>query len=153
VGHWPAILRTTLAFKDLEYPYGWLEDGAMSNHHNYDVVRLLHLGWKHTDADQRERIRGEIARMLRFCLEETLEADGSFRMRGDEATLSSNFYFGVAFLHEIGYFARTRFWSDEEFPKAAGVRDRIEARIVELRLDDPEARFALMLLRLNRRQR
>jgi hypothetical protein len=153
IEHWPAILRTTLAFKDREYPYGWLEDGAMSNHHNYDVVLLFHLGWSHADAGEREQIRAEIARMLRFCREQTLQADGSFRMRGDEATLSSNFYFGVAFLNEIGYFATERFWSDEKFPEAAEVRDRIESRIVKLGLDDPEAKFALMLLRLNRSRR
>lgn len=150
VEHWPAILNATLALKGREYPYGWLEDGAMSNHHNYDVVRLFQLGWRHADPTQRERIRSEIARMLRFCLDETLQPDGSFRMRGDEATLSSNFYFGVAFLHEIGYFAKARFWSEEEFPEAAGVRDRIEACIVALGLSDPEAKFALTLLRLNR---
>ncbi len=150
VEHWPAILRTTIALKDRDYPYGWLEHGVMSNHHNYDVVRLFHLGWPHADAEQQGLIRAEIAGMIRFCREETLQKDGSFRMRGDEATLSSNFYFGVAFLNEVGYFAKTRFWSDDKFPEAAEVRDRIELRIVGLGLDDPEAKFALAILRMNR---
>lgn len=50
VKRWPQIVKTTLTLKGREYPYGWLEDGQMSNHHNYDVARLLHLGWPHMSA-------------------------------------------------------------------------------------------------------
>ena len=104
-------------------------------------------------APRRRRQRGRSARDrpdAPLLPEETLQQDGSFRMRGDEATLSSNFYFGVAFLNEVGYFSKTRFWSDGEFAEAAEVRARIESRIVKLGLDDPEAKFALAILRMNR---
>ena len=53
VKHLPEIVRTTLSIRDQEYPYGWLEDGRMTNHHNYDVVTLLRLGWEHADDQQK----------------------------------------------------------------------------------------------------
>ena len=86
VNRWPEILRTTLAFKDHEYPFGWLEDGQMTNHHNYDVAALFRMGWPHADARQKQDIQKEIRRMLDWCLAETLEKDGGFKL-GDESTL------------------------------------------------------------------
>jgi hypothetical protein len=44
VNHWPQIIETTLAIKDLPYPFGWRRNGQYSNHNNYDVVRILRLG-------------------------------------------------------------------------------------------------------------
>ena len=45
VNHWPQIIKTTLAIKDLQYPFGWRHHGQYNNHNNYDVVRILRLGW------------------------------------------------------------------------------------------------------------
>lgn len=150
VERWPAIIATTLAIKDREYPNGWLEDGKMTNHHNYDVALLLHLGFEHGTADQKKQIAAEVQRMLDFCLKETLLADGSFAT-GDEDTLGAAFYFGVAFLHEVGYFSKVnRFWTEKEFPEAAASNDRISGRIRALGLDDPESLFALRLLAVNK---
>lgn len=146
VKRWPEIIRTTLAIKDQEYPYGWLEDGQMSNHHNYDVVALFRLGWRHATPGQKEEIRKETARMLNWCLTETIEPDGAFKI-GDESTLGGAFYFGVSFLNEIGYFSKAnRFWTDQEFPEAAGVRDRIRKKLKELKLTSPEGQWALAIL-------
>jgi hypothetical protein len=39
------MMSTLIAMKDNEYPFGWLEEGVPSNHHNYDVVRLFRVGW------------------------------------------------------------------------------------------------------------
>jgi hypothetical protein len=146
VRRWPEIIRTTLAFKEREYPYGWLEDGKMSNHHHYDVAALFRLGWAHANAEQKHEIKREIGRMLHWCLDETLEKDGSFKI-GDESTLGGAFYFGVAFLNEVGYFAKAnRFWTDQEFPEAAEVRDRIRKKLKELKLTSPEAQWAMAIL-------
>lgn len=146
VQHWPEILRTTLAIKDFEYPYGWLEDGKMSNHHNYDAARLFHLGWEHASPAQGEEIRGGIRRMLRFALEESLQPDGTFADPSED-TLGGSFYFAVALLHEVGYFGKSnRFWTAEEFPKAEEVRKRVRSRIRALGLDDSESQWAAMIL-------
>jgi hypothetical protein len=146
VKRWPEILRTTLAFKDQEYPYGWLEDGRMSNHHNYDVVTLFRLGWPHASEEQMKEIRREVDRMLKFCLAETLNEDGSFKL-GDESTLGGAYYFGASFLNEIGYFSKqNRFWTDREFPEAEATRQRIIASLKRTGASSPEAVWALWLL-------
>ena len=41
VNHWPQIIETTLAIKDLPYPFGWRRNGQYSNHNNYDVARIF----------------------------------------------------------------------------------------------------------------
>lgn len=143
VDRWPEILRTTLAFKDHEYPYGWLEDGQMTNHHNYDVAALFRMGWPHADTGQKEVIQKEIRRMLEWCLAETLEKDGTFKL-GDESTLGGAYYSGVSFLNEVGYFSKDhRYWTEEEFPEAPEVRNRIQEKLKSLKLTSPEDQWAL----------
>src|SRR4029453_8763606 len=115
VKRWPEIIRTTLAIRGQEYPYGWLEDGKMTNHHNYDVVTLLRLGWEHADEQQKAEGRQKIRKMLEWCLAESIEPDGTFKLN-DESTIGGAFYFGTAFLDQIGYFDKSkRFWSEDEF--------------------------------------
>jgi hypothetical protein len=149
VKQWPQIIHTTLNMQDKEYPYGWLEDGKMSNHHNYDVVTLLRLGWKYSDENQKAQAQREIRKMLAWCLSDTIESDGTFKLN-DESTISGAFYFGTAFLDQIGYFDKSkRFWTDEEFRHADAIRVRIRDRILALKLDDPEAMWALWILNSN----
>jgi hypothetical protein len=146
VQRWPQIIKTTLAIKDAEYPYGWLEDGRMSNHHNYDAARLFHLGWPHANPAEQAEIRAGIKRMVDFAIKESLQPDGTF-LDPAEDTLGSSFYFGVALLHEVGYFSTTnRFWTQEKFPAAEEVRKRVRSRIEALKLDDSEAEWAAMIL-------
>jgi hypothetical protein len=148
VKHWPEIIRTTLAIRNREYPYGWLEDGNMTNHHNYDVVTLLRLGWKHADQQQKALARVEIRKMLDWCLNDSIEPNGTFKLN-DESTIGGAFYFGTAFLSEIGYFnKKKRFWTEEDFPAAAELRTKIQKSIIGMKLDDPEATWALWMLSL-----
>ncbi|HXE54377.1 MAG TPA: hypothetical protein VN541_15250 [Tepidisphaeraceae bacterium] len=151
VKHWPEIIRTTLAMRNGRFPFGWLEEGKyMSNHHNMDIVKLWSLGWPHATAEQRQQIAAAISEMLDFCLKQSLQPDGSFKSP-EEDTLSSAFYFGVGFLHEVGYFSKFyRFWTSRTFPEAPQVRERIRNRITKLRLDDSEAQWALGILRFDR---
>jgi hypothetical protein len=146
VNQWPRIVETTLAMRGGEYPYGWLEDGRRSNHHNYDVALLLRLGWTHATDAQRAEIRREVDRMVAWCLTETIEPDGTFKVL-DDNTLGGAFFFGVAFLNEVGYFTpANRFWTDRAFPEAEALRTRVLGRLNELKLDGPEARWARMIL-------
>jgi hypothetical protein len=63
--------------------------------------------------------------MLDWCLKESLQPDGSFRLREGES-LEESVYFGTAFLARIGYFDRAqRFWTDEEFPGALEAKQHI----------------------------
>src|SRR5207237_3380287 len=125
--------------KDLEYPFGWREEGRVSNHHNYDVVRLFRVGWPQMDGQQRELARAEMRRMMDFCLKETMNPDGSFKMM-DEDTVGSSFLFPVSLLNELGYFRPSlRFWTRESFPGAMDVAARVEERIKGMGLTDTES--------------
>lgn len=148
VKHWPELIDTTLAMKDGRFPFGWLEEGkTMSNHHNMDLVRLWRLGWPHATPQQKQNISAAIAGMLDFCLHQSLRPDGSFNSP-EEDTLSSAFYFGVGFLHETGYFTPdNRFWTNQSFPEAQQVRQRILDRMQAIKLDDSEATWAIWTLR------
>jgi hypothetical protein len=132
----PKVIDHTLAVKDLEYPIGWLEDEHYVNHHNMDVVTLFKLGWPHASDAQRTAMATEINKMLHWCLTETLQPDGSFkRSQADGAdSLEEVTAWGVAFLDRIGFFDRSnRFWTNQEFPDAEGIRQRIIANILQHR--------------------
>lgn len=142
----PELVRTTLAFKDLEYPFGWLEEGKKSNHHNYDVVRLFRIAWPYMDERPRDLARAEMRKMIDFCVHETMNPDGSFKMM-DEDTLGSSFMFPVSLLDETGYFRRSRrFWTSESFPGAVDAAILIDKKINALGLADTESRKTLRRL-------
>lgn len=153
IRHVPEMMRTLIAMKDQEYPFGWLEERQMSNHHNYDVVRLFRIGWPRMDAAQRDLARVEMRRMMDFCLNETLNPDGSFKMM-DEDTLGSSFLFPISLLNELGYFRPSlRFWTWESFPDAMKLADRVEARIKAMGLTDTESAKVLRRFEEARRER
>jgi hypothetical protein len=149
----PQMMRTLLAMKEQEYPFGWREEGQKSNHHNYDVVRLFRVGWPQMDKTQRELARIEMRKMMDFCLKETMNADGSFKMM-DEDTVGSSFLFPISLLNELGYFRPSlRFWTWESFPDAMNVADRVQSRIKAMGLTDTESAKVLRRFEEARRER
>ncbi len=119
--------NTLLELKDLEYPIGWLENGGYLTHHNMDVVVLFQYAWPHMTDGRRREASIEIAKMLQWCLKDSVMPDGSFRAgTGGEDSLEEDEYFGVAFLARAGYFdVSRRFWTDQQFPEAETVRRRL----------------------------
>lgn len=148
----PEMVRTTIAFKDLEYPFGWRQEGQPSNHHNDDVARLFRIGWPQMDGAQRQLACGEMRAMMDFCLHDTMNPDGSFKMM-DEDTLGSSFYFPVSLLNELGYFRPSlRYWTWESFPDAMGVAAKVEQRIKIMGLTDTESAKVLRIFDDARRE-
>ncbi len=82
VRHWDRIFDTTLAIADQEYPYGWLQNGTLTNHHAYDVARILKLGWNHVSEERRQRAGPALERLLAFGLTSGLNTDDSVTPRG-----------------------------------------------------------------------
>jgi hypothetical protein len=149
----PQMMRTLIAMKDQEYPFGWRQEGQRSNHHNYDVVRLFRVGWPQMDKMQRELACAEMRGMMDFCLNETMNPDGSFKMM-DEDTVGSSFLFPISLLNELGYFRPSlRFWTWQSFPDAKKVADRVEARIKAMGLTDTESAKVLRRFQEARRER
>jgi hypothetical protein len=153
VQHVPEMMHTLIAMKDQEYPFGWREEGQMSNHHNYDVARLFRIGWPQMDNRQRDLARVEMRKMMDFCLNDTLNPDGSFKLM-DEDTVGSSFLFPVSLLNELGYFRPSlRFWTWDSFPDALKRADRVQARIKGMGLTDTESAKVLRRFEEARRER
>jgi hypothetical protein len=95
-----------------------------------DVVSLLRFGWPYLKAEQKQMASAEIDKMLRWCLRESLQADGSFRPQIGDDSMEELTYFGVEFLARIGYFDRSRrFWTTDDLPGGEAARQKIVAFI------------------------
>jgi hypothetical protein len=127
VPHLDKIVATTLATKDMESPVGWLwKKGQNYNHNNVDVVYLFKWGWPVASAGQKKAMAAGIQDMLNRCLTESLQPDGSFKHLAADQSIEEANYFGADFLSHIGYFDKSkRFWTDQDFPQAEEVRQRI----------------------------
>jgi len=150
VNYWPQIIETTLAIKDVSYPFGWRHSGQYRNHHNYDVVRILRLGWPHMAPAEIARARTEIRAMLNWALNESISPDGQFRDDlGFSDSVGEAYYYGVSFLVEVGYWKEDQqFWNDDP-TRYAGADDlchKIRNRLVKLRTSSITAQHALTKL-------
>jgi hypothetical protein len=122
----PRVIDTTLAIKNFDYPAGWLWKGQFWNRNNMDVVTLLHYGWSQASPVQQTAMAAEIDRMLKWCLHDSLQPDGSFKINIADGSLEDAEYYGTSFLARIGFFdPKQRFWTNRDFPEAAEVRRRI----------------------------
>jgi hypothetical protein len=148
IGYWPQLIDTLLKIRDDRYPNGWLDDNGMTNHNNYDVAVLFQLGWAEMRPDQQRRAQHEIDRLLSWCLETAIRADGTVTARAVGESLPESYYFTVAFLETLGYFDPAKhFWTDRSFSDAPALRARLERRILSLHQGDPMARMAIERLR------
>jgi hypothetical protein len=130
----PKVLNTTLAVKDLPYPVGWLWNGQYWNHNNMDVATLFSFSWSSASDEQRQAMATELNKMLHWCLKESLQADGSFKPHAADGSVEEGIYYGASFLARIGFFDKSkRFWTDQDFPEADGVRQKIIAYIEKYR--------------------
>ena len=144
IGYWPQLIDTLINIRNDRYPNGWLDDQGITSHNNYDVALLFQLGWPAMRPDQQSRARHEIGRLLSWCLETALAADGTVTARAAGESLPESYYFTVAFLDTVGYFdAAKRFWTDRGFPNADTLKTRLERQILRLHQGDPMARLAL----------
>ena len=125
------VIDTTLAVKELNEPSGWLANTSYNNHNNMDVAVLFRYGWQAATIEQRRVMADELTKMLRWCLTDSLQPDGSFLVSmADEGSPEEAEYYGTAFLARIGFFSpKQRFWTKESFPQADEVRQRLKAYI------------------------
>jgi hypothetical protein len=141
VERWPQIIETTFRIANDPYPYGWKYRASSNNHNNYDVVKIFRYGWPHMTEEQRGRAREAMHTMLQWALDHSLQPNGSFAP--DDSFFSSvpsDYYFGISFFDEIGYWrANKRFWTDEAFEGARGDCLLIRRRMEGLRLTGPIA--------------
>lgn len=136
VKHLDRIARRVLQLTDVEFPAGIRINGHYENHLNWDVVKIVRAAWPQLDEPTRRAARAEIAKMLHWCLTESYQPDGSFKTSDLDDTAADAMQYGFAFLRDTGFFAKEkRFWIDEDFPEAAAIHRRIEARRAAMRMD------------------
>jgi hypothetical protein len=117
------------------------------------VARLFRVGWSQMDEQQRRLAQVEMRKMMDFCLQETMNSDGSFKLM-DEDTVGSSFLFPISLLNELGYFRPSlRFWTWDSFPDAMKVADLVEKRIRVMGLTDTESAKVLRRFQEARRER
>ena len=81
--------------------------------------------------------------MLAWCLTNSYQPDGSFKVSDLDDTPGDSFRYGIWFLQEIGYFqSKDRFWTDQDLPGSKAVHDRIEAKLRSIGLNDPALKEA-----------
>ena len=147
VNHLDRIAKRTLQMDKINFPAGIRFDGHYENHLNWDVVKIFRLAWPYLDESTRAQARVEIAKMVEWCLKESYQPDGSFKVSELDDTAGDAYMYGVAFLKEAGYFRRDeRFWTSQDFPEARTVHDRIEARLKAIGTSDPDMRSAYEIL-------
>src|SRR5271170_4128692 len=148
IGHWQQLIDTLLKIRDDGYPNGWLDAEGITSHNNYDVAVLFQLGWDQMHGDQRWRGRHEIDRLLSWCLETAIGADGTVVARAVGESLPESYYFTVAFLDTVGFFDPAKCsWTDRSFLEAGALKAQLERQVLRLHRGDPMARMALERLR------
>lgn len=126
------IAKRLLQLGHIDFPAGIRFDGHYENHLNWDAVKIFRLAWPRLDG---RHACGEISHTLNWCLMRSYKPGGSFKV--------SELDDGVYFLREAGYFrSEDLFWTDQDFPDAAAVRERIEGKLKSTGLRDPEMRSA-----------
>jgi hypothetical protein len=104
------MVRTTLRIRDRRYPLGWHDRGTQNNHHAYDVVRLLRLGWPYMTDEEKANAWAEIVIILARARRLSMNVLGQFDS-SPYSSLDEAYYFGVSLLDELGYFRPSRrFW-------------------------------------------
>lgn len=143
VDHLDLIAKRLLELDHADFPAGIRFNGHYENHLNWDAVKIFRLAWPHLDENSRQQARAEISGMLNWCLSKSYQPDGSFKVSELDDTVGDAYSYGVYFLREAGYFRREdRFWTDQDFPDAMAVRERIEAKLKSTGLSDPGMRSA-----------
>lgn len=143
VQHQDMIAQRLLQLDHVNFPAGIRFDGHYENHLNWDAVKIFRSAWPTLGEATRQKIKIEISKMLHWCLTDSYQPDGSFKVSDLDDTQGDAYRYGIWFLQEAGYFQRKdRFWTDQDFPDSKAVRERIEAKLKSIGLNDPALREA-----------
>jgi hypothetical protein len=130
VKHLDQIVRRVLELRSVDFPAGIRMNGRYENHLNWDVVKIFRYAWPSLDEATRRAAQAEMSRMLTWCLAESYQPDGTFKISELDDTTGDAMQYGVNFLREVGFFRKSeRFWTQQEFPQAKAIHAQIKARL------------------------
>jgi hypothetical protein len=130
VNHLDRIARRVLELSKVDFPAGIRMNGRYENHLNWDVVKIMKYAWPHLDEPTRQAVAGEFSRMLTWCLAESYQPDGSFKLSELDDTPGDAMQYGTNFLRDLGFFQKAeRFWTTQDFPQAKAIHAQIRAKL------------------------
>jgi hypothetical protein len=94
VEHKDLIAKRLLQLDEVNFPPGIRFDGHYENHLNMDVVKIFRLTWPALDESARQQARTEISGMLDWCLTQSLQPDGSFKVSELDDTTGDAYNYG-----------------------------------------------------------
>ena len=97
VEHKDLIAKRLLQLDEVNFPPGIRFDGHYENHLNMDVVKIFRLTWPALDESARQQARTEISGMLDWCLTQSLQPDGSFKVSELDDTTGDAYNYAVSF--------------------------------------------------------
>jgi hypothetical protein len=147
VSHTDLIAKRLLELDHIDFPAGIRFNGDYNNHLNWDAVKIFRYAWPFLDEAIRRKVRLEISHMLNWCLTESYQPDGSFKISDLDDTMGDAYRYGVAFLSETGYFnTKNCFWTDQNFTEAKEVRDHIKSKLLSIGLNESGLKEAYEIL-------
>jgi hypothetical protein len=143
VPHKDLIAKRLLQLDNVDFPAGITFNEHYENHLNWDAVKIFRYAWPDLDSATKKKVRSEISRLLTWCLTQSCQPDGSFKISELDDTMGDAYRYGVAFLCETGYFdPKLKYWTDEIFPQANVVYRRIESKLQSIGLNSSGVRDA-----------
>jgi hypothetical protein len=119
------MVGTTLAIKNDEAPNGWLKNGKLTDHNNFDVVTIFSRGWKAAPGLQ-STVATEIQRLVDWCVTKSLNGE---RFGHSGAATVDSYYYGVRFLDDVGLWDDGKcFWRKPPIPLPNGVPTAAEIK-------------------------
>jgi hypothetical protein len=147
VPHKDLIAKRLLQLDNVDFPAGITFNGHYENHLNWDAVKIFRYAWPDLDSATKKKVRSEISHLLTWCLTQSCQPDGSFKISELDDTMGDAYRYGVAFLCETGYFdPKLKYWTDEIFPQANVVYRRIESKLQSIGLNSSGVRDAYEIL-------
>ena len=118
--HKKKLIQTTWDIKNKNYPYGWLEKGNWSTHHNFDVAEIFLYLFKEMNSKQIENVRKLFHRFLKWNLNNQQSNGGfiGYKPELTEPTMRQT-NFAILVLRGIGYYSplyRKTIWKDVKLP-------------------------------------
>jgi len=119
--HKRKLIKTTWEIKNRNYPYGWLEKGNWSTHHNFDVAEIFLYLFKLMDKKGKQKVRSLFHRFLKWNLTNNFQKNGGFighyPDKKEPTMLSTNM--AILNLRGTGYFSkryREEIWDGVRLP-------------------------------------
>ena len=142
--HLDKLAQSMLSLKDINFPFGWKVNGHYENHMNMDAARNFRCAWNQTDEANRKLVAKEMRQELDWSLANSMTKDGAFKLSELDDNLGDAYENGVGFFNQIGYFDKAnRFWTQEDFPEATALKEKIRRQILKIGTQDPNLKNAL----------